>query len=249
MKKEFLEIGNESLISREESLAIKGLMMLLIVFGHTGMLTTNYETGSRTFLFSWLYFFHVYIFFILPILYGYKFKSPIVNRGGQCVDIQRVVADIKRDVVRIGVPYFWFSLLSVFVFVTLGGGQFDFKGILYAFFFGNESLIDKYIGFHFVWFMPSMIAILAIKSVYYNSNAKWRLSIIVISVVLWFLAILKIVNRFEVGMYVPFAISQGFYFIIMGLVSRAIINKQWSNKVMMPIILLLAIVLTLILYY
>lgn len=65
----------QSLIAREASTAIKGLLMLLVVFGHTSLLTTDYSTGDKTFLWKWLYTFHVYIFFILPFIYGYKHKT------------------------------------------------------------------------------------------------------------------------------------------------------------------------------
>lgn len=68
-----------SLISRDESTAIKGLLMLLIVFGRTGMLTTDFATGSRTFFWNWLYSFHVYVFLILPFIYGYKRNKSVAN--------------------------------------------------------------------------------------------------------------------------------------------------------------------------
>lgn len=39
--------------------------------------------------------------------------------------------------------------------------------------------------------------------------------------------------------YVPFAISQAFYFIIFGLMTRWLIEKQWHNKYVIPIVILL----------
>lgn len=44
-------MNTNSLISRDASTAIKGLLILLIVFGHVGMLNTDFVTGEKTFLF------------------------------------------------------------------------------------------------------------------------------------------------------------------------------------------------------
>ena len=239
-----------SLISREASTAIKGLLMLLIVFGHTGMLTTDFATGDRTFFWQWLYSFHVYVFLILPFIYGYGKKSVSSDiRTNKCMDLRQIIIDLKHNLVKIGIPYCWFFWFSAIVFVTVGGGHFDLKGMLYTFFFGNEPLMDKYIGFNFMWFLPAMLALTTLKSVYYNSNSEVRIGIIVVSLVLWALAIFKIVSRYTVGMYVPFAISQAFYFIILGLTARNIVQKQWATKVLMPIVILLIGLMTILLYY
>lgn len=242
-----------SLISRDASIAIKGLLMLLIVFGHTGMLTTDFDTGSRTFFWHWLYTFHVYVFLILPFIYGYTRKSVLTEKTKvdkiRFIDIQSVVNDLKHNLAKIGVPYCWFFLFSAIVFVTVGGGKFDPLGMLYAFFFGNEPLMDKYIGFNFMWFLPAILALTTLKSIYYNSNKTIKIFIIVISLILWVLSIFNIITRYEVGMYVPFAISQAFYFIILGLASRKIVEKQIPTKYLMPVVILLIGALTVLLYY
>lgn len=245
-----MSIIKPSLISREASTAIKGLLMLLIVFGHTGMLTTDFATGNKTFFWQWLYTFHVYVFLILPFIYGYNKKSGVPeNQASKCFDIHQIIIDIKHNLVKIGVPYCWFFLFSAIVFVTVGGGRFDLKGILYAFFFGNEPLIDKFIGFNFMWFLPAMLALTILKSIYYNSNKTVKVVIISISIILWALAIFKIISRYKVGMYVPFAISHAFYFIILGLMARYIVEKQWTTKILMPVVVLLVFAMTLLLYY
>lgn len=242
-----------SLISRDASIAIKGLLMLLIVFGHTGMVTTVFDTGSRTFFWHWLYTFHVYVFLILPFIYGYTKKSVVTEKTKvdkiRFIEIQSVVNDLKHNLVKIGVPYFWFFLFSAIVFVTVGGGKFDLLGMLYAFFFGNEPLMDKYIGFNFMWFLPTILALTTLKSVYYNSNKTIKVVIVVISLILWTLSIFNIITRYEVGMYVPFAISQAFYFIILGLASRKIVERQIPTKYLMPVVVLLIGALTVLLYY
>ncbi len=239
-----------SLISREASTAIKGLLMMLIVFGHTNLLTTDFATGSKTFFWQWLYTFHVYVFLILPFIYGYNKKSGVPKKqAANCVDIHQVILDLKHDLVKIVVPYCWFFLFSAIVFVTIGGGRFYLKGMLYAFFFGNEPLMDKYIGFNFMWFLPAMLALTTLKSIYYNSNKTVKVVIISISIVLWALAIFKVISRYKVGMYVPFAISQSFYFIVLGLVARYIVEKQWPTKYLLLVVVLLIGVMTILLYH
>ena len=195
-----------SLISREASTAIKGLLMLLIILGHTEMLTPNYASGERSFLYYWLYSFHVFIFFIFPFIYGNKKRAFVNGRridtdksymGWQLVDNQNVINDTKHNVIKLGVPYFVFFLFSALVFVVAGKGEFNVGGMLYAFFFGNEPLIDKYAGFNYLWFLPAMLALLFLKSILYNSTLIVKRIIIVISVVLWGLTIFKFFTRYE----------------------------------------------------
>ena len=154
-----------SLISRDESAAIKGFLMLLIIFGHTGLLTTNFQTGERTFFWHWLYSFHVYIFFILPFIYGYRRKCPSSQNTKKTtlIDIPPILCDLKHNLLKIGVPYCWFFVISLLVFITVGKGQYNFLGVLYAFFFGNQPLMDQYIGFNFMWFLPAMLALTILK--------------------------------------------------------------------------------------
>ena len=148
-------VATNSLITRDASTAIKGLLMLLIIFGHSGMLTTDYSTGYRTFFWQWLYNFHVYVFMILPFIYGYhqtngNEKESFEKHGGWHIDTQSLKRDIKHNLIKIGVPYCWFFAFSTLTFVTVGGGSFNPNGMLYAFLFGNQSLMNRYIGFNFV---------------------------------------------------------------------------------------------------
>lgn len=224
-------VATNSLITREASTAIKGLLMLLIIFGHSGMLTTDFATGQKTFFWHWLYSFHVYVFMILPFIYGYKPSS--------------IKSDFKHNLVKIGVPYCWFFAFSALVFVTVGGGSFDIKGMLYAFLFGNQSLMDKYIGFNFIWFLPAMLALTIVKSLWYNSSRYVRCCMVTVSVVLWLLAIFRILPQNTVGMYVPFSLSQAFYYLLLGLAARWLVEKTSAKKNLLWIALLVVAVTSL----
>lgn len=53
-----------SLLTRDESVGVKGLLIFLVVLGHNSL------AMEYTGLYSLLYSFHVYCFYILPFLYG-----------------------------------------------------------------------------------------------------------------------------------------------------------------------------------
>ena len=237
-----------SLISRDASAAIKGFMMLLIIWGHTEMMTPNYALGERTLLYYWLYSFHVYIFFILPFIYGSKNGQYDNKDEGHLIELSFIRAELKHNIIKIGVPYFWFFCLSALAFILSGKGEFNPIGVLYAFVFGNEQLMDKYIGFYFMWFLPAMLSLLTIKSVWYHSSMSIRRIIIAISAIIWLLFILNVVTRHQIGMYVPFALSQAFCYIIYGLSCRWIIERQKPKKRLIPTTVLLVLLLTFLLF-
>ena len=234
----------KSFLTRDESSAIKGLLMFFILFVHTEMLTTDFVTGQKTFFRTWLFTFHVYVYFILPFIYGYQRHCESESSGFQCV-----VKDLKHNLIKLGVPYCWFFMFSAIIFVVAGGGTFDLRGMLYAFVFGNLPLFDQYIGFEFLWFMPAMLSLMTLKSVWFNSKPIVRSVIVFVSIVLWGLTITKVIARYSIGMYVPFALSQAFYFILLGLLSRWFTEKRFPIKWQMPVVLLLIGVCTVALYY
>lgn len=172
-----------------------------------------------------------------------------VGGWGQVVDTQPVIKDLKHVVIKIGVPYCWFYLFSAIIFVVVGAGKMDLGGMLYAFFFGSEFLMNKYIGFDFMWFLPAMLALMSLKSVWYNSKQIIRNTIILISFILWCLTIFKILQQSIVGQFVPFAISQTFYCIILGVTVRWVLEKQFPAKWQMLVVILLIGICTALLYY
>lgn len=226
--------------------------MLLIIFGHVGMLNTNYETGEKIFLYDWLYAFHVHIFLILPFIYGYTKKNDEqIESDNTCrkwVDFKQVLYDFKHNIVRIGVPYCWFFVFYLLNFIIFAHGEINVIGIIRAFIFGNQTLLSKYVGFNLLWFLPSMLALTTLKSVWYNSKKEIRIAILIISIILWILNIIKIVTADNVGQVVPFAISQGFYYIVMGLASRWLIEK-YSVKQLLPWVIPGIVILSIVFAY
>ena len=61
----------ERSIDKKDSLAIKGLVILLIILGHNKLISCEH----LPFLFGYLYTFHVGVFFILPTFYDIKKRN------------------------------------------------------------------------------------------------------------------------------------------------------------------------------
>jgi fucose 4-O-acetylase-like acetyltransferase len=125
---------NISLISRDSSLVFKGFLLLLVIIGHNSILMDLCVNG---FLKKTLYLFHVYCFFSLPFLYGYK------DTVGSTSNI---LNDIKKNFINLYVPYFWFTLFSTFVFFLLGNPV-DLKNSLWAFFMGGNIFLVAIVDF------------------------------------------------------------------------------------------------------
>ena len=60
-------------IDRNQSETIKGILILLIVFGHNHVLCPNTEIGG---MMDYLYLFHIAGFFILPFFYKTNLTPP-----------------------------------------------------------------------------------------------------------------------------------------------------------------------------
>ena len=119
--------------------------------------------------------------------------------------------------------------------------------MVYAFFFGDQTLMNRFIGFDFMWFLPAMSALVTVKSLWYNSTAFVRHCMLAVSIVLWLLAIFKILLQHTAGLYVPFSLSQAFYFLLLGIVSRWLVDRANFLK-LLPGAILLIIVITAMMY-
>ena len=79
--------ARQSLIGREESTALKAILILIVILGHN-----KYLMGVNDMLsFRFLYSFHVYAFFLLPFLYNHHHQPFAVF--------------VRKNIKRFGVPY------------------------------------------------------------------------------------------------------------------------------------------------
>lgn len=119
--------GNISLLSKNESAIIKGILILLIVLGHNGILMGKAPGLTPTIWNDYLYSFHVYCFLFLPFLYN----------------IPNFTKDrIKRNFIHLYKPYTTvFILLLIMRF--LDSADVNIGGVLYAYLSGSEPIIKN----------------------------------------------------------------------------------------------------------
>ena len=207
--------NNYSLLTREESNAIKGILILLVVLGHNSVLMKH--TG----MYEYIYSFHVYCFFILPFLYGYTQSGETFAKRFQSV----LIRSRKNYII-----YLILSLICLGISIFLGKVIFSPANVIYAITTGSQNLLIKYVGFGMLWFLPTICAILFWHQIYYTINTKYRYVFLLTTFVLWILAALGITNYHEIGLYVPFALAPGLYHVLTGVLSRKLITHQRSKS-------------------
>lgn len=158
---------NKSLLSKEYSTWIKGLLTLFIILGHDMVFTIPLNEYG---VMSFFYLFHIQGFFILPFLYGTDARPYTVGR-------------VKDIFVRFYWPYFLLVTVMLFggalcsrsLMITLEG----FAGI---YLFGDSVSIKQLCGVQILWFLPSMLTMVLLKELYYRTNRLVRFLLFVLSV-------------------------------------------------------------------
>lgn len=205
---------SKSLIFRDSSETFKGILILLILLGHNSILVRNWVNGeivSSNYIYTWLYSFHVYSFFILPFLYN----SNSYKKG-----------NLKKYATKILYPYFWIFIICLLIYNVSGETHSNsISYIIYSFFIGNDMLLKDVIGFNFPWFLPIMFSILLLKDFYYSSTKSIKLIIIFISMLLWILSIFSFVEINTLTNYTPFSFLKALCFFLFCLVSLFLIKR------------------------
>ncbi len=133
----------------------KAMAILFVVFGHTARAGVLQE---------FVYSFHVAAFFLL---------------AGMTCNAEDIACRIKRDFMRIMIPYYCFGLISIGIFALLGRFAADrfamevdvsvwnnLAELLYACPKGNRMKFNMPL-----WFLPCLFAV---KLMYYALHALWR---------------------------------------------------------------------------
>ena len=149
-------------LDRRMSNAIKGILIILIVFGHNHVLCPNTVSNG---LMDYLYNFHIAGFFILPFFYDHQTKPTFRAIG--------------KIIVRNWIPYTWICILCFICFGLLKH-HFEFSlETVAAFFQGTQTPIKQHFGFVFPWFLPtycsmSILLLFALN----NRHIYWLLLIL-----------------------------------------------------------------------
>lgn len=125
-------------LERKPSEVIKGILIILIVFGHNHILSPNTESGG---IMDYLYQFHVAGFFILPFFYQHSATLSWERVG--------------NVIVRNWMPYLWICCLCWLAFSAVKGSfEFGCQHVM-DFFLGTQTPIRRSFGFVFPWFLPT----------------------------------------------------------------------------------------------
>jgi hypothetical protein len=194
--------ASKSLLTRDESNAVKGMLILLIILGHNRYLMVD------MFCFKFLYSFHVYSFFFLPFLYDYHPES-----WSQI---------IKKNLRRLYVPYTFFFLVLVLVGL-IQGQDLESDRLFTAFFTGTQSNLRGALqSGGFLWFIPTLFSLLLFKSCYY-SLPKYRIPLLLGSAITWTAFALCFFLKAQA--YAPFSCFMGLAMLLPGVLSRQIFTN------------------------
>lgn len=193
------------LLSRNESAAIKGLLILLIVIGHNDIVASLWNKS----IYSYLYTFHVYSFFILPFLYPVK---------------RLTRTRFWDNFVRYYVPYTWAFALCLTINYFIVHQQINGFETLRAYIVGYIGLLRETTGFSFLWFMPTAFALFVLREIYNHSGILIRVVLIVLSLAILSISIFSPGSIYVLASYTPFGLTQALQFLFMALVAKYIID-------------------------
>lgn len=221
--KDFLQsaVGDDarvSLLSRDESNAIKGVLIMLIVLGHNKYLMQ----GGMSNLY--LYSFHVYAFYYLPFLYDFK-----------RVKVGQV---LRRNFIRFYVPYtLIFALLLCIGHAT--GHLPSIKDTFIAFICGSQYMLYNTLGFgSFLWFIPTMFSVLLYRWIYYNIGIRWRYGLLTLSGVCLVGFAYMIPEYVMTWIYSPFCLTVALGMVLPAVILREIFRRMEYAPVALAFFLL-----------
>ena len=144
---------NSNDLTFEQTNRFKGLLILLIVFGHISQIFHAHDG-----LHSALYSFHVVSFLFLPFLFN---KDPLTFKN------------IKKNLWRIYFPYTLFFLLSFIAFSILQH-QFHPLSALSSWAIGSSALLKLDTGFRIFWFFPALFSTILIIMMFNTLSKKFK---------------------------------------------------------------------------
>ena len=193
-------------LSFEQTNRLKGLLILLIVFGHISQLLEQY--GS---LHASLYSFHVVSFLLLPFL----FNKDILN-----------TQNIKKNLRRIYVPYTLFFLLSFLIYSILEQ-QFNPLSALTGWFIGSSALLKIDTGLRVFWFFPTLMFSLLLIMIF-NSLSRNKKKVFFLLMLLGHLLIPLIPKVYL--FYFPLSSYVAIYLFVIGISVQYIYNNFNYNN-------------------
>ncbi len=138
----------------------------------------------------------------------------------------------------------WLYTFHVWAFFVLPGGQFQLSKIVLSFLVGSQWMTSTYVGFHFLWFLPTMLMVIVVRDVYFNVSQSVKMLIVLIAFCFWLLESLGI----SLGYlnYIPLNFVGSMKYILVGICARELIEAsfhyKYIGKIMVSIFVLASMV-------
>ncbi len=139
---------NQSLLTHDESNAIKGLLILLIVLGHD---IPFVDMTDSWMVMVWLYLFHLQSFFLLPFLYPLK---PLEGKR------------LANLLIRFYIPFVVFLIPLLVIQLLRKQPTPPLYQLPIVFVGGGALFLRKFIGTQFLWFLPAMCICSTLKELH-----------------------------------------------------------------------------------
>lgn len=211
----FKMTSSKSYLSKEESLSIKGLLILLIILAHNSLLCTRDGDSSDFYIWrNWLYTFHIQSFFILPFLYGDK----------KVLSWKLLCKTILHDGLKLLTPYMWITAICIIIRCIFIPNPINWDKIIIAFIIGSQWLVSQAIGFHFLWFLPTFFTATVIKRFFFSNDTRGKLLLTIIGLLVWIWDILGLPWGFL--SYLPFNPIAAIKYSFVGMTVRIVLDKS-----------------------
>lgn len=193
------------ILTLDETQRIKGILILMIIFGHIGELFSLYSQ-------SLLYSFHITSFFFLPFLFN---KDNLTKKN------------LKKNFRRLYIPYTIFFVISLILYTLIFNQNFNFSNIFKAWIIGTPLLLRDSIGLSTFWFFPAFFSLL-ITIMLYNSLSDFFKKIMLI--IMFFVHLSVVLINPELLQYFPFVYYVTMYIFIVGIAIKFIyFNYNWRK--------------------
>ncbi len=213
---------NKSLLTREYSTWIKGLLTVFIILGHDMVFTHPLNDYG---VMCYFYIFHIQGFFILPFLYGVNAKPYTLGR-------------VKDTFARFYWPYF-VLVTALLLGRCLVAGSFSVvtpQNVARLYLFCDNISIQQMCGVQIFWFLPSMMVMVLLKELYYRSGRVLRLLLLSLSVAAVSASVYahtsypayRVVS--SIVTYMPFGMWYAVQMLAMGVALRACMETVVNKK-------------------
>lgn len=227
--------SSPSLLTRDESIAMKGVYILLIVIGHNWFFTTSLVRWE---VMTYFYLFHIAGFFIFPFLYG----------GGRW-SWRRV----GENAVRLLWPYlFLVTIFYVINWIVVQHNDFDASVYGKLVFIGSSSMLYQYCGFQVLWFLPAMFMAIILHDLYFGTNriVAWCVGLLCLLVAVSDLLYFFNIRLIDIRLWSYYGIKTGvLMYCLYGIVARWLIDRYGNSTKLMILCGLVAIIITIFYFY